>query len=139
MPSFPPDFLDQIRERVALEDVIGRRVKLVRRGREYVGLSPFQKEKTPSFTVVPEKGFYKCFSSGESGDIFDFLMKVDGLSFPRRSSVWPVRRAWNCPPPRPRTRAPKPAAKHCATPRKPPAPSSSMCCTCPRARPEWTI
>ena len=82
MPSFPPDFLDQIRERVALEDVIGRRVKLIRRGREYVGLSPFQKEKTPSFTVVPEKGFYKCFSSGESGDIFDFLMKVDGLSFP---------------------------------------------------------
>lgn len=81
MANFSPEFLNEIRERVALEDVVGRRVKLVRRGREYVGLSPFQKEKTPSFTVVPEKGFFKCFSSGESGDVFAFLMKVEGLSF----------------------------------------------------------
>ncbi len=64
-----------------MEDVVGRKVKLIRRGREYVGLSPFQDEKTPSFTVVPEKGFYHCFSSGEHGDVIDFVMKTDGLGF----------------------------------------------------------
>jgi DNA primase len=82
MSQFPPDFLDELRARAPLEEIVGRRVKLQRRGREYVGLSPFQKEKTPSFTVVPEKGFFHCFSSGVHGDVFDFLMKVEGLSFP---------------------------------------------------------
>lgn len=82
MASFPPQFLDELRNRVSLEDVVGKRVKLIRRGREYVGLSPFQKEKTPSFTVVPDKGFYHCFSSGEHGDVIDFVMKTEGLSFP---------------------------------------------------------
>lgn len=82
MSSFSPQFLDELRARVSLEDVVGRRVRLVRRGREYVGLSPFQKEKTPSFTVVPDKGFYHDFSSGEHGDVIDFVMKVEGLTFP---------------------------------------------------------
>lgn len=82
MSSFTPQFLDEIRARVSLEDVVSKRVKLIRRGREYVGLSPFQKEKTPSFTVVPDKGFYHCFSSGEHGDVIDFVMKVEGLTFP---------------------------------------------------------
>ena len=82
MASFPPQFLDELRNRVSLEDVVGKRVRLIRRGREYVGLSPFQKEKTPSFTVVPDKGFYHCFSSGEHGDVIDFVMKTEGLSFP---------------------------------------------------------
>ncbi|MBT3361799.1 MAG: DNA primase [Rhodospirillales bacterium] len=82
MASFTPQFLDELRTRVPLEDVIGRRVKLIRRGREYVGLSPFQKEKTPSFTVIPDKGFYHCFSSGENGDVIDFVMKTEGLNFP---------------------------------------------------------
>ena len=82
MTSFSPQFLDELRARVSLEDVVGKRVKLVRRGREYVGLSPFQKEKTPSFTVVPDKGFYHDFSSGEHGDVIDFVMKVEGLTFP---------------------------------------------------------
>jgi len=80
--AFPPQFLDELRARADLAHVIGRRVKLIRRGREYVGLSPFQNEKTPSFTVVPDKGFYHCFSSGEHGDIIDFVMKTEGLSFP---------------------------------------------------------
>ncbi len=82
MSSFSPQFLDELRARVSLEDVVGKRVKLIRRGREYVGLSPFQKEKTPSFTVVPDKGFYHDFSSGEHGDVIDFVMKLEGLSFP---------------------------------------------------------
>jgi len=82
MSSFSPQFLDELRARVSLEDVVGKRVRLIRRGREYVGLSPFQKEKTPSFTVVPDKGFYHDFSSGEHGDVIDFVMKVEGLTFP---------------------------------------------------------
>lgn len=80
--AFSPQFLDEIRARLDLGEVVGRHVKLARRGREFVGLSPFQNEKSPSFTVVPEKGFYHCFSSGEHGDVIDFVMKVEGLSFP---------------------------------------------------------
>ena len=80
--AFPPSFLEELRARVDLGEVVARHVKLIRRGREFVGLSPFQTERTPSFTVVPEKGFYHCFSSGEHGDVIDFVMKVEGLSFP---------------------------------------------------------
>lgn len=80
--AFPPDFLDELRSRVSLTDLIGRRVTLKKRGREWVGLSPFQSEKSPSFTVVPEKGFFHCFSSGEHGDAIGWVMRMEGLSFP---------------------------------------------------------
>ncbi|MCB2108725.1 MAG: DNA primase [Rhodobacteraceae bacterium] len=80
--SFNDEFLDEIRTRLPVSSVVGRRVKLIRRGREYVGLSPFSNEKTPSFTVNDQKGFYHCFSSGEHGDIFTFVMKTQNLSFP---------------------------------------------------------
>ena len=80
--KFTPDFLDEIRARVPVSEVVGRHVKLQRRGREFVGLSPFNPEKTPSFTVNDQKGFYHCFSSGKHGDIFGFLIEVEGLSFP---------------------------------------------------------
>ena len=79
---FPPSLLDEIRARLPVSQVVGRRVKLKRQGREYVGLSPFKQEKTPSFTVNDQKGFYHCFASGEHGDIFTFLMKAEGLGFP---------------------------------------------------------
>lgn len=79
---FPSDFLDEIRARLSVSQVVGRRVKLRRQGREFVGLSPFKTEKTPSFTVNDQKGFYHCFATGEHGDIFTFLMKTEGLSFP---------------------------------------------------------
>ncbi len=79
--AFPPEFLEELRNRLPLQEVIGRRVKLIKRGREYVGLSPFNAEKTPSFTVVPEKGFYHCFSSGEHGDVISWVMKTEGLGF----------------------------------------------------------
>lgn len=75
------DFKDEIRARIRLSDLIGRKVNLKRSGREFVGLSPFKKEKTPSFTVNDEKRFYHCFSTGEHGDAFDWLMKMEGLSF----------------------------------------------------------
>lgn len=80
--AFSPDLLDEIRTRIPVSDVCGRRVKLIRRGREFVGLSPFNNEKTPSFTVNDQKGFYHCFSSGKHGDIFSFVMETEGLSFP---------------------------------------------------------
>lgn len=79
---FPPSLLDEIRARLPVSHVAGRRVKLKRQGREFAGLSPFKQEKTPSFTVNDQKGFYHCFASGEHGDIFTFLMKAEGLSFP---------------------------------------------------------
>jgi DNA primase len=79
---FPPSLLDEIRARLPVSQVVGRSVKLKRQGREFAGLSPFKQEKTPSFTVNDQKGFYHCFASGEHGDIFTFLMKTQGLSFP---------------------------------------------------------
>jgi len=79
---FPPSLLDEIRARLPVSDVVGRSVKLRRQGREFVGLSPFNAEKTPSFTINDQKGFYHCFSSGKHGDIFRFLMETEGLSFP---------------------------------------------------------
>jgi len=80
--AFPPQFLDEIRTRLSVSTVVGRKVKLIRRGREFVGLSPFTNEKSPSFTINDDKGFYHCFSSGEHGDIFTFMMKTQNLSFP---------------------------------------------------------
>jgi len=79
---FPPHFLDEIRARLSVSQVVGRKVALKKKGREFAGLSPFKVEKTPSFFVNDQKGFYHCFASGEHGDIFTFLMKTEGLSFP---------------------------------------------------------
>jgi len=78
---FPPHILDDIRARLPVSSVVGRRVALKKAGREWKGLSPFKTERTPSFTVNDQKGFYKCFASGEYGDIFTFVMKTEGLSF----------------------------------------------------------
>src|ERR1700743_2468186 len=79
---FTPQFLDELRARLPVSEVVGRRVKLKKAGREYKGLSPFQQEKSPSFTVNDAKGFYHDFSSGKHGDIFTFLMETRGLDFP---------------------------------------------------------
>jgi DNA primase len=79
---FPPQFLDDLRARLPVSDVVGRRVKLRKRGREFVGLSPFNQEKTPSFTVNDQKGFFHDFSSGRHGNIFDFVMQTEGVTFP---------------------------------------------------------
>jgi DNA primase len=79
---FSPHLLDEIRARLPVSQVVGRKVALKRKGREYAGLSPFKMEKTPSFFVNDQKGFYHCFASGEHGDIFKFVMTTEGLSFP---------------------------------------------------------
>ena len=79
---FTPQFLEELRERLPASEVVGRRVKLKKAGREYKGLSPFQQEKTPSFFVNDEKQAWFDFSSGLNGNIFDFVMKTEGVSFP---------------------------------------------------------
>jgi DNA primase len=79
---FPPQFLDELRARLPVSEVVGRRVRLKRSGREWKGLSPFNKEKTPSFFVNDQKSMWFDFSSGKNGNIFDFLMLTEGLSFP---------------------------------------------------------
>ena len=75
---FPPSFLDELKARLPVSEVVGRRVKLKKVGREWSGLSPFNSEKTPSFTVNDQKGFYHDFSSGKHGDIFGFVMETEG-------------------------------------------------------------
>ncbi|XBQ16148.1 MAG: DNA primase [Oceanicaulis sp.] len=79
--AVPDGFIDEIKARVRPSDLIGRTVPLKRQGREFVGLSPFKKERTPSFFVNDEKGFYHCFASQEHGDVFTWLQKTQGLSF----------------------------------------------------------
>ena len=79
--KYPKEYLDEIKTRLKVSNVISKTVNLKKRGKEFIGLSPFKNEKTPSFTVNDEKGFYHCFSTGEHGNIFDFLMKTQNLKF----------------------------------------------------------
>jgi len=79
--AFQPGFLDELRSRISLSGLIGRTVKLVRRGREYAGLCPFHHEKTPSFYVVEDKSFFHCFGCGAHGDAIGFVMRNDNLDF----------------------------------------------------------
>jgi len=74
-------FLQSLRDRLTITEVIRPHVKLVRKGREYTGLCPFHKEKSPSFTVSDDKGFYHCFGCGAHGDIFDFVMQKQNMPF----------------------------------------------------------
>jgi DNA primase len=82
--AFPPRFLEDLRGRVSIIDVVGRRVRLTRKGRgEATGLCPFHNEKTPSFTVSEDKGFFHCFGCGAHGDVIGFVMRSEGLEFPQ--------------------------------------------------------
>jgi DNA primase len=79
--KYPKEYLDEIKLRLKVSQVVGKTVQLKKRGKEFIGLSPFKNEKNPSFTVNDEKEFYHCFSSGEHGNIFDFLMKTKSIGF----------------------------------------------------------
>ena len=79
--KYPKDYLDEVKARLKVSNVVSRTVSLKKKGKEFVGLSPFKNEKTPSFTVNDEKEFYHCFSTGEHGNIFDFVMKTQNLRF----------------------------------------------------------
>ena len=70
------------RARLTLSSLVGRRVRLIKRGREFSGLCPFHNEKSPSFTVSDDKGFFHCFGCGAHGDAIEFARRSDGLSFP---------------------------------------------------------
>src|SRR6266513_2317980 len=79
---FSSQFLDELKARLPVSEVVGSRVKLRKAGREWKGLSPFNKEKTPSFFVNDQKQAWFDFSSGKNGNIFDFVMQTEGVSFP---------------------------------------------------------
>ena len=79
--KYPKEYLDEIKTRLKVSTVVSKTVNLKKRGKEFIGLSPFKTEKTPSFTVNDEKGFYHCFSTSEHGNIFDFVMKTQNLKF----------------------------------------------------------
>ena len=79
--AVPPEFIEDLRQRVPLSDIVGKRVKLTRKGRRFSGLCPFHSEKTPSFSVVDDQGFYHCFGCGAHGDAITFLRETDGLDF----------------------------------------------------------
>ena len=79
--KYPKEYIEEIKNRLKVSSVVGKTVNLKKRGKEFIGLSPFKNEKTPSFTVNDEKGFFHCFSSSEHGNIFDFLMKTQNLKF----------------------------------------------------------
>jgi len=103
--KFQPHLLDEIRARLPVSSVVGRKVALKKKGREFAGLSPFKSEKTPSFFVNDEKGFYHCFATGEHGDIFTFVMKTEGLSFPEAVERLAEEAGVRLPRPEPRDRA----------------------------------
>ena len=79
--KYPKEYLEEIKLRLKVSQVVGKSIQLKKRGKEFIGLSPFKNEKSPSFTVNDEKEFYHCFSSGEHGNIFDFLMKTKSIGF----------------------------------------------------------
>ena len=79
--SIPPRFLDELRDRLTLSEVVGRRLKLTRAGREFRGCCPFHSEKSPSFYINDDKQFYHCFGCGAHGDVIGFTMQHDNLSF----------------------------------------------------------
>ena len=79
--KYPKEYIEEIKNRLKVSSVVGKTVNLKKRGKEFIGLSPFKNEKTPSFTVNDEKGFFHCFSSSEHGNIFDFLIKTQSLKF----------------------------------------------------------
>lgn len=78
----PERFIDELKSRLNVSDVVGKRLRLERKGREFQACCPFHKEKTPSFTVNDAKGFYHCFGCGQHGNVISFVMEYDGLSFP---------------------------------------------------------
>ena len=79
--AFTPDFIDDVRSRISLASLIGKRVKLIRKGRRYSGLCPFHNEKTPSFSVNDDEGYYHCFGCGSGGDAITYLRETEGLDF----------------------------------------------------------
>ena len=77
--TITPEFLENLRSHISLSSIIGKRVKLTKKGSRLVGLCPFHGEKTPSFNINDDEGFYHCFGCGVSGDAITYLRETDGL------------------------------------------------------------
>ncbi|WP_130472221.1 DNA primase [Candidatus Magnetaquicoccus inordinatus] len=82
MAHYPERFLEELSERADMLDVVGQYVRLKKQGVNWLGLCPFHNEKTPSFTVRPDQGFFKCFGCGAGGNLFNFIMQIKGVGFP---------------------------------------------------------
>ncbi len=100
--SIPPRFLDEIRNRLTLSDIIGRRISVQRAGREFKACCPFHGEKTPSFTINDDKQFYHCFGCGAHGDVIGFVMQHDNVAFPDAVEMLAVEAGLQVPKPDPR-------------------------------------
>src|SRR5271167_4814663 len=91
MGRFGDDKIEEVRSRADIVEIVGAHVRLKRAGRNFVGLCPFHNEKTPSFSVSPERGFFHCFGCGAGGTVFNFVMRIEGLSFPEAVSSLAAR------------------------------------------------
>lgn len=92
---FPPSFIDEVVARNPIEDVVGQYVNLKRSGANLFGLCPFHGEKTPSFSVAPDKGIYYCFGCHKGGGVINFQMEIEGLSYGDAvRGPWPSGRVW---------------------------------------------
>ena len=87
--TFTQSFMDELMARSDIVDVVSGYVTLTRHGSNLFGLCPFHSEKTPSFSVAPDKQMYHCFGCKKGGDVINFIMDIEGLPFPRRSASWP--------------------------------------------------
>jgi len=104
---YGPNLLDEILRRTDIVQLVGRKVKLTRRGQAMWGCCPFHKEKSPSFKVENGRRTYKCFGCGKGGDAFRWLMETEGLSFPEAVERLAGKRASSCPPGRRKTKRAK--------------------------------
>src|SRR6202049_755438 len=107
MSGIPQSVLDELRARLAVSEVVGKRVRLKKAGREWKGLSPFNKERRPSFFVNDAKRFWHDFSSGKHGDIFTFVMETEGVTFPEAVERLAVLAGLSLPQPTPGGAAPE--------------------------------
>ena len=80
--NFAPEFLDEIRSRIRVSEIVGKRIKLLKRGNEFLAVCPFHNDTKPSLSIVDDKNFYHCFACGAHGDIIKFTMETEGLNFP---------------------------------------------------------
>lgn len=137
----PQSFIDDLLNRTDIVDVVSSRVQLKKTGKNLSACCPFHKEKSPSFTVSPDKQFYYCFGCGAGGNALGFVMDHDNLDFPRRSRNWPAQQAW-------RYHARKAAAdrspasqpiRRCTRCLRPPLSFiAKPCATTPPARRQWS-
>ena len=108
----PERFIDELKSRLNVSDVVGKRVRLERKGRELQACCPFHKEKTPSFTVNDAKGFYHCFGCGQHGNIISFVMEYEGLNFPEAVERLAAEAGMEVPVERPEERQKRNARRH---------------------------